>query len=48
MYAYMYKKEMKQHKKDLEFQWVTKVLKMYFSLYKIQIDIKIFIQGIFA
>ena len=35
IYAYMYKKEMKQYENDLEFQWVYQGLKIYFGLYKV-------------
>ena len=36
IYAYIYKKEIKHYKNDLEFSGFTKVSKMYFGLYKVK------------
>ena len=47
-YAYMYKKELKHYENYLEFQWVYQGFKNIITLYKVQIDIQIFIQGIFV
>ena len=42
---YVYK-EMKHYKNDLEFEQIYHDLKMYFGLYKVEIYIQIFIQGV--
>ena len=40
IYAYMYKKEMKQYENDLEIRWVYQSFnKIYFGLHKVKIDI---------
>ena len=39
IYAYMYEKEMKHYRNDLEFQFVYQGYKIYFDLYKVKLDI---------